>query len=140
MKYAFDSLMKPLALLALLSTLLCLSGCDDSRPTTAPLTGNVTYNGKSLSIGQIVFVPPAGRSAFGEIKDSEIVNVTTFKRGDGVIPGQAKVSIKCITNMNSIKGPHDPMIPEKFFTPESSGLTFEVKSDSPNEYVVDLKD
>lgn len=126
------------AVSALSVILLC--GCGDGRPATVPLTGRVTYNGNPLSIGQIVFAPRAGRSAFGEIRDSQIVDVTTFSKGDGVIPGPARVGITCITNMKSINGPHEPMIPTRYFEPDKSGLTFEVSADGPNEYVIDLKD
>jgi hypothetical protein len=119
---------------------LLMIGCDDGKPKTAKVTGRVTYNGQSLSEGQIVFVPSSGRSAFGKIKDSEIVDVSTFGKGDGVILGRAQVGIKCVTNMFSMEGQHDELSPKQYNDPEKSGLTVDVKPNGPNEFNIDLTD
>jgi hypothetical protein len=119
---------------------LLMTGCGDRRPETAPVSGTVTYNGQTLSEGQIVFVPPSGRSAFGKINDSQIVDVSTFGKGDGVILGKAKVGIKCVSNMFSMEGRHDELSPRKYADPKESGLTVDVKANSPNTFNIDLTD
>jgi hypothetical protein len=117
-----------------------LAGCGDGLPQRAPVAGRVTYQGRSLEIGQIVFVPERGRSAFGKIRNSKIVDVTTFEKGDGVIVGNSKIGIKCVTNMDSIVGPHEPMIPTKYFDPDSAGLSTTIRPGELNKLNFELAD
>ncbi|MHC2068511.1 hypothetical protein ACYFX5_13685 [Bremerella sp. T1] len=79
-------------LLLLFGMLIFSVGCD-SGPQLGQVTGKVTYQGKPLKKGTIIFEVPGSRSSFGEIEGGQIVNVSTFESGDGVPIGEANVAI-----------------------------------------------
>ena len=55
-------------MLILAAGLVLSSGCGSSLPKTAPVGGRVTYNGKPVVSGTIVFQPAQGRPAMGDIQ------------------------------------------------------------------------
>jgi len=70
------------------------SGCGESRPATAPVSGRVTYQGKPVPDGQIMFHPAHGRPAMGAIGPDGGFTLTTFKPGDGALLGHHRVTIE----------------------------------------------
>ena len=115
-----------------------MAGCDHG-PQVVPVNGTVTYNGEPLKDGGITFAPPDARAAFGRVVDGKIVEVTTFEAGDGAITGPVKVGIQATTNLGKMTGPHDPLIPRRYFDPATSGLSVEIKADEPNEFNFELQ-
>ncbi len=135
--------------------LMVVPGCgtDDGIETRYPVIGTVTHNGNPVANGTINFTPEGGkgRAASGAIKDGSY-SMTTLSPGDGVVPGNYKVSItadeqteesKKIAMANAHGGgmaePHDVLkavkkrkrlVPAKYGLPSSSGLTTEVKAES----------
>jgi hypothetical protein len=52
---------------ALVLALAGLEGCGPAKHPTAPVSGQVTFKGKPLTRGRVIFVHEAGPSAFGDI-------------------------------------------------------------------------
>jgi hypothetical protein len=68
-------------------------------PTLGKVQGKVTYQGKPLDGGRVLFTPVAGKggesgqSASGEIDSNGTYEMTTFNTGDGAILGQHIVTV-----------------------------------------------
>jgi hypothetical protein len=141
--------------ISILMLALLVAGCGGpTRPATAPVSGRVTYAGKPVPLGQIMFYPERGRPAMGAIGADGAYRLTTFVNGDGAIPGRFKVTITAMR----VTGPPPPksledelrggspggqtttewLVPEKYSRQESSTLTAEVKSGSTNTINFDL--
>ncbi|MGP0063681.1 MAG: hypothetical protein ACLQGP_08810 [Isosphaeraceae bacterium] len=82
--------------------LVCsVGGCtgDPNLPKLGKVHGKVTYNGKPLDGGHIVFTPAGGKggesgqNATGEIDSNGTYDMTTFNTGDGAILGQHVVTV-----------------------------------------------
>lgn len=73
---------------------LLTSGCGQGLPATAPVSGKVTWQGKPVTQGKIGFYPDQGVPAFGEIQPDGSYTLTTFKPGDGAVPGRHRVTIE----------------------------------------------
>jgi hypothetical protein len=145
-------------------------GDDSGLPRRYSVSGTVSYNGKLLEKGNINFAPdgPEGRAAGGTIVDGRY-SLTTHDTDDGAVPGKYKVSVvaKMIDASKvdlNIKGAATEeakkamaavfpqkvaaraaaavkiLIPSKYSSPETSGLTFEVKPQSNTGTDFDLKD
>jgi hypothetical protein len=63
-------------------------------PSLVPVKGKVTYKGQPLTKGVIHFEPSDyGRAAYGTLQSDGTYVLSTFKDGDGVVPGHHRVSI-----------------------------------------------
>ena len=90
-----------LSLTAGLGLVCSLVGCsyDPNLPKLGKVHGKVTYKGKPLDGGRIVFTPATGKggetgqNASGEIDSSGSYEMTTFNTGDGAIIGQHIVTV-----------------------------------------------
>lgn len=135
--------------LCFLLALFGLIGCGSS---TVPISGTVIYDGKPLKQGTIIFEAEGVRPANGKIVDGKIVEVTTFKTGDGVAPGNHKVAIQAVEEMGSAitKNPGDSptggnymggksLLPAKYGNPAQSGLTATVTAGGENNFTFELK-
>lgn len=142
-----------LAGLALLS--LALGGCshDPNMPKLGRVYGKVTYNGKPVGSGHVVFTPAAGKggdtgqTASGDIESNGSYELTTFKSGDGAILGEHVVSVEVREgDMPQPKADSTiqyvlpkSVIPTKYSSPDTSPLRYTVKEGS-NSFDIDLKD
>lgn len=128
-----------------------LSGCggNSNRPKTAKVTGKVTYEGKPIETGSLLFVPVGGgSSAQGNIAADGTYTLGTFTETDGAILGNFKVMITAWTQPkggpglpeDAIRGDAGPisLIPEIYGDLEKSGLTATVK-DEKNTINFDLE-
>jgi hypothetical protein len=90
-----------LSLVAGLGLVYHLSGCsaDPNMPKLGKVSGKVSYQGKPLDAGRVVFTPVAGKGgesdqgASGEISSDGSYEMTTFNTGDGVVLGQHIVTV-----------------------------------------------
>ncbi|MCL2623484.1 MAG: hypothetical protein FWD31_07445 [Planctomycetaceae bacterium] len=82
-----------LGIVLLVTAVAMTAGCGPKRPPTAKVNGTVTYQGKPLATGTIIFEVDDARPATGKIVDGNIVDVTTFDKNDGVSIGLAKIAI-----------------------------------------------
>jgi hypothetical protein len=95
------SVRSTLPVLTALGLVLSLAGCsgDANMPPLGKVHGKVTYKGKPLDAGHVVFTPASGKGgetgqvATGEIDSSGNYEMTTFSTGDGAILGQHVVTV-----------------------------------------------
>ena len=134
--------------LMLLSVLLIALGCgqEEGLPL-ASVEGSVTYEGKLLGHGKVVFSPQSGTPgplATGKIQpDGSFAMMTTGHEGAAV--GSHKVTIHCrreltpteIKNRSMVVP--ESLIPAKYWKQKESQLTFEVEADEDNEYEIVLE-
>jgi hypothetical protein len=145
----------------LLFCLLLLTGCS-SKGT---VSGRITYQGKPIPQGIVLFVPEKGQSITGTITDGQY-------QVKGIVSGTAKIAVqtpkanvsKAPTGSGQVKGKEIPKdaplppgidpsifdfnaqisqvkstsIPEKYGDPEKSGLTCTVKGGA-QEHNIELK-
>ncbi|HXG10066.1 MAG TPA: hypothetical protein VNK04_09780 [Gemmataceae bacterium] len=109
---------------------------------TAPVEGTVTYKGKPVPYGTVMFQPDDGPAATGEIRNGRYV-LKTYREGDGAIPGTHRVTIISLEDQSNRlpeeRAPLPPaIVPLKYSFPDKSGLTAEVK-DGPNTIDFHLK-
>ena len=114
---------------------IAIVGCSSSgdRPT-APVKGTVSYKGKTLTAGTVMFVPDSGPAATGEIQPDGSYELSTYGTNDGAVLGSHKVTITALEDMGGAlpeqpKALPAPVIPAKYLSQETSGLRVEVKAD-----------
>jgi len=127
-------------------------GCGGNAKTAA-VSGYVKYKGKAMAKANVSFTPVegAGRAASGLTDSNGYYSLSSYGINDGAEPGKYRVAIiargpdrppKAGETGSGMPGemmPGDPVIPMKYFAPDSSGLTYEVKRGS-NPANFDLKD
>src|SRR5262245_17940333 len=69
------------------AALAFLGGCSDGRMKTAPVKGTITYKGKPVPQGSIMFQPEQGPAATADITNGSYV-LKTYKNGDGAVLGK----------------------------------------------------
>lgn len=123
-----------LTLLALLASGGC-GGGDSGPPVgqTVAIKGKITYMGQPLSQGTIQFEPEdSGREANGNIQPDGTFSLTTFREGDGAIPGTHRVAVSGTGDGGKV------VVPIQFHNPSSSKVEIEVSA-GKTEYAIDLK-
>ncbi|QDT41739.1 hypothetical protein Pan241w_18020 [Gimesia alba] len=120
-------------------------GCGNSveRPKTVPVSGKVTWNGAPLSMGRVQFVPSdskKGRPAVGDINQEGHYTLMTFQANDGVMPGNYKIFVDARKegDPNNLKTKGGfPILPQKYYDANKSGLTAFIEDSAKNK-VVDI--
>ena len=125
------------------------TGCSDTPPTT-PVTGTVTYQGKPLSFGSVMFQHESGgQPARGKISSDGTYELSTFQRSDGARIGKSLVRITCFEGNDPARKPTGPegeivlgrsLIPRKYASFGASGLVVDVKPDGPQTFDFELED
>jgi hypothetical protein len=135
----------------LLGVFAVLTGCGGAgdAPTTVPVKGVVTYQGKPVAKLSVAFIPETGLLASGTTDAQGKFVLTTNKSGDGAMVGTYKVAITFdsgeIPPMPGMeppgyKPPESP-IPGKYADASTSGLTQTVDKDpSKNNFTIALTD
>ena len=117
------------------------------------MSGRVTYKGKPVPNAHVSFTPAEGTSRAAEgLTDSDgEFTLRSFTTNDGALPGKYRISViargpdrplkpgEVGSGMPGETMPGDPVIPMKYFLPDSSGLTYEVKR-GKNFVELELKD
>ncbi|MDR3636204.1 MAG: hypothetical protein P4L84_20550 [Isosphaeraceae bacterium] len=121
--------------MAALALPCCGCGSSSSRqlPLTLPVRGKVTYRGKPLTEGKVKFEPDAGRSASGHIHSDGTYVLTTFKEGDGAVPGVHRVAVTGGTGKSQ-----GETVPPKFRSVSSSKIEIEVV-EGTTEYPINIE-
>jgi hypothetical protein len=131
---------------AFCAAFVALGGCGRKGALeTAPVSGKVTYRGKAVPTGTIMFVPAEGPAATGEIGTDGSYKLTTYNTGDGAVIGNHKVSVTALQGMGDAlpeqrSATPPPLVPVKYLSDATSGLTAEVKPKVDNEFNFELKD
>lgn len=102
---------------------LFAAGCGQVEPM-GQVRGRVTYKGKPVPGGIVLFVPTSGVAAGGGIDAEGNYRLLSRKPGDGALTGTHKVAIVPPTPDQMPAG--YPRFPEHYRDPETSGLTAEV--------------
>src|SRR5262245_21976609 len=135
---------RPRRLPAALILVALLVGCGGDRPRTAVVQGKVTFRGKPVPNGTILFHPASGPTAQGEIRPDGTYRLTTFREGDGAVLGKHKVVIVAMQDTGG-RLPEErtplppPIIPEKYTSIGTSDLRADVK-EGENTLDFDLQD
>lgn len=125
---------RSIRVLALLGFTFALAGCSSNgRLKTAVVSGKVTFNGKPVPNGTVLFIPETpGPTATGEIGPDGSYALTTYQKGDGAVLGKHKVVISAMEDTTS-KLPEDrnplppSIVPDKYTHPTTSDLREEVE-------------
>lgn len=144
-----------------------LHGCGGRTdvPPLGKVSGMVTYRGKPLGTGMVVFSPlleseaSTGQLATGVIGKDGSYYLTTFDDGDGALVGEHLVTVKAVETIRTAKpNPKDneqirtrgpdgtlsyvfmkSLIPKKFSNPNMTKLRCKV-APGKQEYNIDLVD
>lgn len=76
---------------------LVLPGCGPKYPETIPVAGTVTLDGRPVSGAAVVFTPEAGEAATATTDASGRFSLSTFRLGDGALPGDYRVTVSKTT-------------------------------------------
>ncbi len=127
--------------------LLAAAGCGAQQPGTYPVRGKVTYpDGTPVTAGMVEFepsqkggVPLSERyNARGRIHEDGSYSLTTFREGDGAVPGRHRVIVQePYPDADLEAGPRrwKPSIDPSYRRYEESGLEFDVKAEE-NEITI----
>ena len=140
MTRACQTRLSPALAAALLCALLGAAGCGPSLPETVPVRGKVTWKGRPLGDGTVVFQPQPGqiaeglpeRPATGYLRPDGTFELTTFRAGDGAVPGVYGVAIHSyLSEPAASEDDEHPSeyvwrIPPRYGDPSQTGLTVEV--------------
>jgi hypothetical protein len=119
--------------------LLLAAGCgsDPAQPELVPVCGKVSFHGRPLTGGTIVFAPDPVRGGRGPLGIATIGNDGRYVlRSDGkpgIVPGWHRITICGATPLT---GSGDATLPGRYTDPEHSGLSREVLAGKAN--VLDL--
>jgi hypothetical protein len=123
-----------------LLVLVVAIGCGDGRVKlpTASVSGTVTYRGKPLPGGRVLFQHSTGQAAAVDIAKDGSFKLLAFQ-------GPNQVAVFCYECEGSIVGvpPRKPvkdLIPSRYNDAANSGLTFDVQSGEDNLAQFTLKD
>jgi hypothetical protein len=72
--------------------ILPLAACD-SQPERLPVSGQVLIDGKPLSYGHILFVPPQGRPSRADLNENGRFELSSFSAGDGTARGMNRIAV-----------------------------------------------
>jgi len=124
-----------------LGGLLAFFGCQKAPPpATARVEGIVTFQGRPLADGVVVFVPDADRTAGGKMFSASVDHDGRFVLADGaasIPPGWYKVAI---ADSPAGAGTYSEPFPPELRRPDRSGVEREVKAgqDHHFEFVIEL--
>ncbi len=124
--------------------MVSLIGC--SKPGTAPTApthGVVRYKGEPATDVRVIFTPTSGRPAIADVDAQGQFVMTTFKRGDGAVPGLHKVTIsdrKRNWVQEPGKGPPPSRFPLQYQDVTKTPWSFEVKAGEDNAFELEMTD
>jgi hypothetical protein len=117
--------------------LLPLLGCRQhpERRKVYPARGAVFYNGKPAA-GAVVRLhasQSASILALGLVRPDGSFALTTYESGDGAPAGRNRVSVSWRRQGLEEDQTGPALIPQRYFSPESSGLEVEIKAQAENQ-------
>ena len=137
---------------ALAMICLVVPGCKHSGARLFKAGGTVTHHKQPLAGVTVVFTPESGRPATATTDSVGRFTMGTLRPNDGAVQGPHKVSIIPSSGLprpggNDPRRRGDPrasvkgeVLPRKYFSPETSGLSANVQADGANDFHFDLKD
>lgn len=136
--------------------LAVVSGCGSGDVAVYPVKGTVMYKGKPMvgggSISLVPLTPQPGQAAGGMIADDGTFVLTTYKDGDGSMPGEFRVVITQEvfsegagsedgqpTSVAKADVPVAQRIPDTYADPTNSPLKLTVKPEPQEDVVLEIK-
>jgi hypothetical protein len=107
------------------------------RPQPVPVSGTVTLDGKPLRGARVAFNGREARSSTNAKGFFKLLTWNGRSEVDWVIPGSYKITVVNIRVMGK-SGPRKNMLPERYASGDTSGLTAEVTRDGPNVFAFNL--
>jgi hypothetical protein len=124
---------------------VALSSCAESGPATYPVTGKVSYQGKPLPLGTVMFISDSGPAAASSIGEDGTYRLEA-------VPGKHRVSVVAMTKQQgrpdpTVDGgidttgfpPAKSLVPPKYNEYGTSGIQVEVKPDGENQIDIQLE-
>jgi hypothetical protein len=120
-------------------------GCGSSGPQMGRVSGKVTYQGQPVANATVTFLPDAAgsQSATGITDASGEYQLSTFGKNDGALVGKHRANVVARAAfegklppgageamLEEFQSVGKPLIPQKYFNVETSGLSFDVQSGS----------
>jgi hypothetical protein len=124
------------------SALVLAAGCGNGSGRVQ-VTGTVRIDGQPLANGTVTFFPVdagAGKTrSTGSLGADGQYRLSTYTRGDGVLPGGYRVAVLSYKLMpDGATQSKDYAIPKRYFFVEESGLTAEVSDKSTQVFDFEL--
>jgi hypothetical protein len=133
--------------------LIVVTGCGgEAGPRTVAVRGIVTYNGKPLTKGEVVFAPvdpTKSKGATAAIGTDGRFTPSTNRSGDGLMVGDYRITVTSYV-VDTLNTPPPELaklkdgglaIPKRYTIAEQSGLTATISSaDSGKELRLELQD
>ncbi|MDY0168315.1 MAG: hypothetical protein RBS80_17330 [Thermoguttaceae bacterium] len=120
------------------------TGCGRGDRELAPLTGKVLYNGEPLQFGAVMIEHEYGQPATAEIRPDGTFVMVTRGEGQGAVVGERRVRITCFEAQAPANIGSDTLgeslIPQKYTSFETSGLTVDIKPGENEPLVFELTD
>ncbi len=125
-----------------------LCGCSP-HPATAPVSGKVVYQGKPLEFGSVMFQPVGGPPARSVINSDGTFVLSTYEEGDGATIGRHRIRVTCFESqspdaleesLEKEMGLGRNLIPDKYLSIDTSGLSFEVQETGHDDVLIELQD
>ena len=119
-------------------------GC--SGPKIIPVSGKVTYQGKPLEFGSVMFQPPGNAApARGQIDSDGSFQLTTESEGDGCNLGMCRVRVTSFEGQRRNDGGSSQeslgalLIPKKYTRFGTSGISIEVAEGMHQPVLIELE-
>ncbi len=106
------------------AVLVTAGGCRDGRPTVVKVSGRVLIDDKPLTTGVVRVVPADAAPASGEIRPDGTFTLSTFRPGDGCVPGEHPVAVVAIKTLSS--SAIQFFVPKKYVDHVTSGKTVNI--------------
>ena len=138
------------------SSITASVGCSGSgvpgRPPTHPVTGSVSLDGKPVAGATVTLVPQGGgHPAVAVTGPGGDFRLTTFQAGDGAVAGTYGLAVEKRVAAGAGTGagdeyqpptgplpPPENVLPAKYASAETSGLSATVEKGQPNTVTLDL--
>lgn len=114
--------------------LALVSGCGGGKPAgPAAVSGKVSYRGRPVTSGIVVFVPDPERGGSGDLARGDIQADGSYSLKSGTTPGAVAGWHKVtITSVEDVRPMPRSLLPAKYQDPHLSGLSCEVKPGQDN--------
>jgi hypothetical protein len=115
---------------------LALAGCGQ-QDGLVPVKGKVLYKGEPVPKGTVAFIPDTAKGNKGLHRPQGVIGpqgdyelVTSNKRG--VPPGPYIATVSTAYDVDTLsRTPPKTLTPLRYWDPQKSGLTIEVREDAP---------